>query len=418
MPATTTRQSAASSGLADGEQPVDPGHADVVDPGDRGAADPGGERRLGRDRRRPRSRPRPRRPCPRGRRQRPERDAPRARRRPRRRRTRPAAPLDGSSRRPGRPAPARSGCASRRAAHDRHDLLGRLAGAVHDLGVAGPRGPVDVDPGEPQILEPLHPPNIVRPSGRRPGPVATRGWRCPAHAPLGCRRDARSPARPLRLPRTRGDVRRGGAAHAARRPRRPTCCRCATVALALEAVRAGEADAAVVPLENSVEGGVAATLDELATGEPLMITREMLVPVSSRCWSGPGREPTRRATGGHPPARRGAVPPLAARRTCRDAEVVFPASTAHAAALVAGAGPVRRRDRGADRGRRLPAGHAGHGHRRQPGRGHPVRAGHPARPAAAADRAATRRRWSRSSATTTRARCSSCSSSSRSAAST
>ena len=37
---------------------------------------------------------------------------------------------------------------------------------------------------------------------------------------------------------------------------------------ALEAVRAGEADAALVPLENSVGGAVPVTLDELATGEP------------------------------------------------------------------------------------------------------------------------------------------------------
>ncbi|WP_433792747.1 prephenate dehydratase [Actinoplanes sp. CA-252034] len=48
---------------------------------------------------------------------------------------------------------------------------------------------------------------------------------------------------------------------------------------ALEAVRAGEADAALVPLENSVGGAVPVTLDELITGSPLMITREVLLPV-------------------------------------------------------------------------------------------------------------------------------------------
>jgi prephenate dehydratase len=48
---------------------------------------------------------------------------------------------------------------------------------------------------------------------------------------------------------------------------------------ALEAVRAGEADAALVPLENSVGGAVPVTLDELVTGSPLMITREVLLPV-------------------------------------------------------------------------------------------------------------------------------------------
>jgi prephenate dehydratase len=53
----------------------------------------------------------------------------------------------------------------------------------------------------------------------------------------------------------------------------------ATVAAALESVRVGETDGAMVPLENSVEGSVATTLDELATGEPLQITREVLLPV-------------------------------------------------------------------------------------------------------------------------------------------
>jgi prephenate dehydratase len=48
---------------------------------------------------------------------------------------------------------------------------------------------------------------------------------------------------------------------------------------ALEAVRAGDADAALVPLENSVGGAVPVTLDELGTGEPLVITREVVLPV-------------------------------------------------------------------------------------------------------------------------------------------
>src|SRR3712207_3187697 len=48
---------------------------------------------------------------------------------------------------------------------------------------------------------------------------------------------------------------------------------------ALEAVRAGDADAALVPLENSVGGAVPVTLDELITGSPLMITREVVLPV-------------------------------------------------------------------------------------------------------------------------------------------
>jgi prephenate dehydratase len=52
-----------------------------------------------------------------------------------------------------------------------------------------------------------------------------------------------------------------------------------TVGGALDAVRAGEADGALVPIENSVEGSVPVTLDELAVGDPLQITREVLLPV-------------------------------------------------------------------------------------------------------------------------------------------
>ncbi|MCY1141287.1 prephenate dehydratase [Actinoplanes sp. Pm04-4] len=48
---------------------------------------------------------------------------------------------------------------------------------------------------------------------------------------------------------------------------------------ALEAVRTGDADAALVPLENSVGGAVPVTLDELVTGSPLIITREVVIPV-------------------------------------------------------------------------------------------------------------------------------------------
>lgn len=48
---------------------------------------------------------------------------------------------------------------------------------------------------------------------------------------------------------------------------------------ALDAVRAGDADAALVPLENSIGGAVGITLDELATGDPLMISREVVLQV-------------------------------------------------------------------------------------------------------------------------------------------
>ena len=51
------------------------------------------------------------------------------------------------------------------------------------------------------------------------------------------------------------------------------------VVAALDAVRSGDADFAVVAIENSIEGAVTAVLDTLAAGD-LVIVREILVPVS------------------------------------------------------------------------------------------------------------------------------------------
>jgi prephenate dehydratase len=62
----------------------------------------------------------------------------------------------------------------------------------------------------------------------------------------------------------------------------------ASVAAALAAVRAGEADAALVPLENSVEGSVPATMDGLTDGAPLVVTREVFLTVSFVLAARPG----------------------------------------------------------------------------------------------------------------------------------
>ncbi|HEV7897304.1 MAG TPA: prephenate dehydratase [Planosporangium sp.] len=62
------------------------------------------------------------------------------------------------------------------------------------------------------------------------------------------------------------------AEHGSRTPAR-------SVPEALDAVRAGDADSALVPLENSIGGQVGVTLDELAEGQPLVITREVVLPV-------------------------------------------------------------------------------------------------------------------------------------------
>ncbi|MDZ4248919.1 MAG: prephenate dehydratase [Candidatus Nanopelagicales bacterium] len=52
-----------------------------------------------------------------------------------------------------------------------------------------------------------------------------------------------------------------------------------SVTAALNAIRSGDADVALVPIENSVEGSVSGTLDELASGEPLEIINEIAIPV-------------------------------------------------------------------------------------------------------------------------------------------
>ncbi|WP_347813682.1 prephenate dehydratase [Allobranchiibius sp. GilTou38] len=70
---------------------------------------------------------------------------------------------------------------------------------------------------------------------------------------------------------------------------------------ALAALREGEIDAAMVPIENSVEGGVSATLDALHTGDPLTVVGEVLVPITFVLAVRPGT--TRddvRAVGTHP----------------------------------------------------------------------------------------------------------------------
>ncbi len=65
---------------------------------------------------------------------------------------------------------------------------------------------------------------------------------------------------------------------------------CANVSAALEAARNGVAQGAVVPMENSVEGAITQTLDELAWGTPLLITGELLLPVEFSLLVRPGTE--------------------------------------------------------------------------------------------------------------------------------
>ncbi len=68
----------------------------------------------------------------------------------------------------------------------------------------------------------------------------------------------------------------------------------ASVAEAVDAVRDGTVAGAVVPLENSVEGAVPATLDELAEltdGPPLVIAAESYLPVVFDLLTRPGTRP-------------------------------------------------------------------------------------------------------------------------------
>jgi prephenate dehydratase len=77
----------------------------------------------------------------------------------------------------------------------------------------------------------------------------------------------------------------------------------ATIQAALEAVRLGSADAAVVPIESSVDGAVTATLDELATGGELLIRAEVLLPIEFALLARPDTELAGITTvGGHPQA--------------------------------------------------------------------------------------------------------------------
>jgi len=71
----------------------------------------------------------------------------------------------------------------------------------------------------------------------------------------------------------------------------------------LKAVQAGEAPLGIVPIENSVEGAVTATLDELATGHDLVISAEVPLPVAFALLARPGTQLADVATvGGHPQA--------------------------------------------------------------------------------------------------------------------
>jgi prephenate dehydratase len=84
---------------------------------------------------------------------------------------------------------------------------------------------------------------------------------------------------------------------------RPDALPCPSIQATLDAVRSGQAEQGVVPIESSVEGAVTATLDELAVGTELVICAEVLVPVEFALLARPGTELAGiKRVGGHPVA--------------------------------------------------------------------------------------------------------------------
>lgn len=75
------------------------------------------------------------------------------------------------------------------------------------------------------------------------------------------------------------------------------------VVSALDSVRLERVDRAVVPIENSIEGGVTATIDSLGSGDPLVIVGEVIVPVTFVLAVRPGTEKSDiHSVGSHPHA--------------------------------------------------------------------------------------------------------------------
>ncbi|MEU6641363.1 prephenate dehydratase [Saccharomonospora sp. NPDC046836] len=104
-----------------------------------------------------------------------------------------------------------------------------------------------------------------------------------------------------------------------------------TIHAALAVVRKGEADGAVVPVENSVEGPVSATLDGLAEEDPLVAVAEALLPVHFSVLTR-GEEGPIRTVASHPHAL--AQVRLWLERHLPEARPVVASSTAAAAVAV------------------------------------------------------------------------------------
>jgi prephenate dehydratase len=108
----------------------------------------------------------------------------------------------------------------------------------------------------------------------------------------------------------------------------------ASVQAALDAARDGSVEMALVPIENSVEGSVSVTLDELANGKRLVIVDEVVIPVRFALLARPGTSLADvRRVSTHPHAQAQVRHWIAA--NLPDAHVIPAMSTAAAAAAVA-----------------------------------------------------------------------------------
>lgn len=108
----------------------------------------------------------------------------------------------------------------------------------------------------------------------------------------------------------------------------------ASVQAALDAARDGSVEMALVPIENSVEGSVSVTLDELANGKRLVIVDEVVIPVRFALLARPGTSLAEvRRVSTHPHAQAQVRHWIAA--NLPEAHVIPAMSTASAAAAVA-----------------------------------------------------------------------------------
>jgi len=107
-----------------------------------------------------------------------------------------------------------------------------------------------------------------------------------------------------------------------------------TIASAIAAASSGEVDAAFVPIENSIEGSISATLDELVFGDGLLVQREVVLDVHLDLLGLPGASlASTRQVLSYPPALAQCREFLA--REVPEAQMVATNSTADAARLVA-----------------------------------------------------------------------------------